>query len=60
MLYMSKSTAKFARSKGEQHMPGTRWCYHSGATNVSWPVSLSCRCFLACFCAILNPIRFQL
>lgn len=35
MLYMSTSTARFTRRKGERHLPETRWCYHSGATNVS-------------------------
>lgn len=37
MLFLSRSTAGFARNKDPSHLPGERWCYNSGATNLaSW------------------------
>eukprot|EP00043_Microstomoeca_roanoka_P017471 m.182389 g.182389 ORF g.182389 m.182389 type:complete len:657 (-) comp16640_c3_seq4:1312-3282(-) len=37
MLFLERSTAGFARSRARIHIPGERWCYNSGATNlISW------------------------
>ncbi|EGD77400.1 hypothetical protein PTSG_12739 [Salpingoeca rosetta] len=37
MLFLERSTAGFARNKAPAHLPGERWCYNSGATNLaSW------------------------
>ena len=43
MLFLSRSTAGFARNKAPSHLPGERWCYNSGATNLaSWMLRQQC------------------
>eukprot|EP00049_Salpingoeca_infusionum_P019095 m.360181 g.360181 ORF g.360181 m.360181 type:complete len:531 (+) comp18911_c0_seq1:230-1822(+) len=35
MLFAHRDVVEFTKSRGTKHFPGSKWCYHSGATNLA-------------------------